>query len=129
MAIGVFGSMLERRFGPLVVVAIFLLSGAAGSALAVATEAPPVLGDSALVMGGNGAALGLLTAWLVDHRLAARRGEERDGDQLGVYVIAAVLVLLSVAVREANIAVAAGGAAAGALLGPVMPVFTRRAAF
>ncbi|MFN2616850.1 MAG: rhomboid family intramembrane serine protease [Thermoleophilaceae bacterium] len=129
MVIGVFGSMLERRFGPFAVIAIFLLAGAAGSALAVASDAPPVLGDSADVLGGNGAALGLLTAWLVDHRLAARRGEDRDGDLLGVYVIAAVLVLLSVAVSEANIAAAAGGAAVGALVGPVMPVFTRRAAF
>jgi hypothetical protein len=46
-----------------------------------------------------------------------------------VYVIATVLVLLSVAVQEANIAAAAGGAATGALLGPVLPVFTRREPF
>jgi membrane associated rhomboid family serine protease len=129
VSIGVFGSMLERRFGPLAVVATFLLAGTAGAALAAVTEAPPLLGDSALVLGGNGAALGLLTAWLVDHRLAARRGEERDGDLLGVYVIAAVLVLLSVAVQEANIAAAAAGAVTGALLGTLVPVFTRREAF
>jgi membrane associated rhomboid family serine protease len=129
VAIGIFGSMLERRFGRLAVVTTFLLSGAAGSGLAVATDAPPLLGNSSQVLGGNGAALGLLMAWLVDHRLAARRGEERDGDLLGVYVIAAVLVLLSVAVEEANIAVAAGGAAVGTLLGPAMSAFTRREAF
>jgi hypothetical protein len=108
---------------------VFLATGAAGSALAVATGASPLLGDSPVVLGGNGAALGLLTAWLVDHRLAGRRGEERDGDLLGVYVMAGVLVLLAVAVEEANIAVAAGGAAAGALLGLGLPLFTRREAF
>jgi membrane associated rhomboid family serine protease len=129
VAIGIFGAMLERRFGPLAVIAIFLLSGAAGSALAVAAAAPPLLGDSPEVLGGNGAALGLLTAWLVDHRLAASCGDERDGDLLGVYVIAGVLVLLSVAVQEANVVVAAGGAATGALLGLGLPVFTRREAF
>src|SRR5215210_6468525 len=65
VAVAVFGSMLERRFGPLAVLVIFLLSGAAGSALASVTDAPPLLGDSPEVLGGNGAALGRLTAWLV----------------------------------------------------------------
>ena len=129
VAIGIFGSMLERRFGPLSVLVAFLLCGTAGSALAVATGASSVLGNSPEVIGGNGAALGLLTAWLVDHQLAARRGDERDGDLLGVYVIAGVLVLLSLAVQEANIAAAAGGAAVGALLGLALPLFTRREAF
>ena len=45
---------------------------------------------------------------------------------LGVYVIAGVLVLLSLAAAEANIAAAVGGAAAGAILGLALPVFTRR---
>jgi membrane associated rhomboid family serine protease len=129
VAVGVFGSMLERRFGPLAVLVTFLLCGAAGAALGVATGAPTLLGDSKELLGGNGAALGLLTAWLVDHQLAARRGEERDGDLLGVYVIAGVLVLLSIAVEEANIAVAAGGAAVGALLGAALPLFTRRESY
>jgi hypothetical protein len=45
---------------------------------------------------------------------------------LGVGVVAAVLVLLSLAVEEANIGAAVGGAAAGALLGLALPLFTRR---
>ena len=53
--------------------------------------------------GANGAALGLLCAWLVDDRLAARRSDERDNDLLGVYVIAIALVLLSLAEEAANI--------------------------
>ena len=65
------------------------------------------------VLGANGAALGLLCAWLVDDRLAARRGDERDNDLLGVYVIAVVLVLLSLAEEAANIGAAVGGAAGG----------------
>jgi len=35
-------------------------------------------------------------------------------------------VLLSLAAVEANIGAALGGAAAGALLGPALPLFTRR---
>ena len=128
VAVAIFGTMLERRFGAVPVVALFLLCGAAGCALAVAVEAPPLLENLPIypVLGANGAALGLLCAWLVDDRAAARRRDERDNDLLGVYVIAAVLVLLSLAVEEANIAAAAGGAAAGAVLGLALPLFTKR---
>jgi membrane associated rhomboid family serine protease len=128
LAAGIFGTMIERRFGAFPVVALFVLSGAAGSAVAVALEAPPLLDDAVIypVLGANGAALGLLCAWLVDHRRAARRGHEREADMIGVYVIAAVLVLLSLAATEANIAAAVGGAVAGSVLGLALPLFTRR---
>jgi membrane associated rhomboid family serine protease len=98
--------------------------------VAVGLDSPALFSDDGLtpVLGANGAALGLLTAWLVDDRLAARRGEERGNDMLGVAVLAAVLVLLSVAVKEANIAAALGGGVAGALLGATLPLFTRRRA-
>jgi membrane associated rhomboid family serine protease len=128
VAVGIFGTMLERRFGPLPVVLTFVLAGAAGAALTTTLETPPLLDDSAvyLVFGANGAALGLLCAWLVDDRLSARRGNERDNDLVGVYVIAAVLVLLSLTTEEANIAAAVGGALVGAVIGLVLPVFTRK---
>jgi membrane associated rhomboid family serine protease len=130
MAAGVFGTLLERRYGPMAVIAIFVLGGAAGCALAVQLDAPALLSSPIFtpVLGANGAALALLVAWLVDDRVAARRGEERSNDMLGVAVFAAVLVLLSVAVEEANIAAAAGGAVAGALLGAALPIFNRRPA-
>ena len=128
LAVGIFGTLIERRHGWFPVLAIFLGAGAAGSALAVAREAPPRLENDPidLVLGANGAALGLLCAWLVDDRRAARRGQDRGNDLLGVIVIAATLVLLSLAAIEANIAAAAGGALVGALLGLALPLFTRR---
>jgi membrane associated rhomboid family serine protease len=131
VAVGIFGTMLERRFGPLPVLATFVLAGAAGAELAVVLETPPLLDDQPayFVFGANGAALGLLCAWLVDDRLAARRGEDRENDLIGVYVIAAVLVLLSLTTEEANIAAAVGGAVAGALIGLALPVFTRKSRF
>jgi hypothetical protein len=85
--------------------------------------------DIFFVFGGNGAALGLLCAWLVDDRMAARRGEDRENDLLGVYVVAIVLVLLSLAEESANIGAAVGGGLAGSLLGLVLPVFTRKSAY
>ena len=127
VAVGIFGTLIERRFGAFATIALFLLSGAAGCALAVALEAPALFEDSIYaILGANGAALGLLTAWTVDHRRAARRGYEREADMIGVYVVAGVLLLLSLAAPEANIAAAVGGAAAGAVLGLALPLFTRR---
>ena len=128
VSVAIFGSMLERRFGPIPVVLTFVLCGAAGCALAVQLDVPPLFADffRTPVYGANGAALGLTCAWLVDDRRAARRGAERENDLLGAGVIAVVLVLLSLTVEEANIAAAAGGAVAGALIGFVLPLFTRR---
>lgn len=129
--VGIFGTLLERRFGALVSLLVFVLSGAAGAALAVVLETPPLIGDFPIysVFGANGAALGMLCAWLVDDRLAARRGEERENDLIGVYVIGIVLVLLSLATEEANIAAAVGGAAVGSVLGLVLRLFTRQRAY
>ena len=110
VATAIFGAQLEMRFGRIAVVAIFLLSGAAGAALAAGTDLLPALG-------ANGAALGLLCAWLVDDRRSLRRGDDRESDLIGVYVFGAVLFLLSVAEETASIAAAVGGAGTGALSG------------
>jgi hypothetical protein len=93
-----------------------MLAGAGGAALGVALDDFPVLG-------GNGAALGLLTAWLVDDRLSARRGTDRENDLLGVYVIAALLVLVPVADPSASFYAGLGGAAVGAVAGAVISPF------
>jgi membrane associated rhomboid family serine protease len=129
VAVGIFGTLLERRFGPVAVVATFVLAGAGGAALAAALETPPLLSDLPAwpVFGANGAALGLLCAWLVDDRMAARRGDDRENDLLGVYVIAAVLVLLSLTTEEANIGAAVGGALVGCLMGLLLPRVSRSA--
>ena len=127
IGVGIFGTLLERRFGPVPVVLTFLLAGAAGSGLAATLETPPLLADAQAwrVWGANGAALGMLCAWLVDDRLAARRGDDRENDLLGTYVIAAVLVLLSLTTEQANIGAAVGGALAGSAIGLLLPRLTR----
>ena len=110
VAVAVFGTHLERRFGLAAPVAVFLLAGAAGAAAALGLGLLPAYG-------ANGAALGLLAAWLVEDRRAHARGEDRGNDLIGVYVFAAVLILLSVAEPTASLGAAAGGTVAGAVLG------------
>jgi membrane associated rhomboid family serine protease len=116
VSIGIFGTMFERRFGPVAALVVALLAGAGGSALAVGLDDFPVLG-------GNGIALGLLTAWLVDDRLSARRGTDRENDLLGVYVIAVLLLLIPVAEEDASFYAGIGGAAVGAVSGAVLSPF------
>jgi len=118
VATALFGTHLERRFGATAAVLTFLLAGAAGAALSVVVGISPAIG-------ANGAALGLLCAWLVDDRRAARRGDNRENDLLGVYVIAALLALLPVAAEQASVAAGVGGAAAGALIGLLLSSFRR----
>jgi membrane associated rhomboid family serine protease len=115
-ATGVFGTLLERRFGPLFTIGTFVLAGAGGAALAL-------LADDLPTLGANGAALGLLCAWLVDDWLARRRGNDRENDLLGVYVFMAVLFLLSVAEPDASVFAAVGGAGVGAVMGAIASPF------
>jgi membrane associated rhomboid family serine protease len=117
-ATGIFGMHLERRFGRLVPVLIFVAAGAAGAALSDAADVLPAVG-------ANGAALGLLCAWLVEDRRAARRGADRENDLLGVYVIAGLLLALSLATEDASIVAALGGAAIGALAGLLLSAVRR----
>ena len=124
VTVGVFGTLLERRFGWFAVIAVFLGAGAAGAAAAVAADLSPPFEDGTLflVLGANGSALGLLAAWYVEDRRAGGRG----GDMLGVIVFAVLLALLPLAVTEASFVAGFTGAATGALLGLVLPVFARR---
>ena len=128
LTVGIFGSLIERRFGWFCVLFVFLAAGAAGAAAAVAADIAPPFEDFPIyaVLGANGAALGLLAAWYVDDRRAARRGDDRDSDLLGVYVIAAVLLLMPLAATEASAVAGVTGCLAGALLGFALPLFARR---
>jgi membrane associated rhomboid family serine protease len=118
VATGIFGTFVERRFGQGAALLVFLLGATAGGALTVALDVYPAIG-------ANGAALALLTAWVVDDRLAFRRGDDRANDLIGVAVIAGVLLLLPLADADTSWAAGLGGAAAGAVIGAVMSPFRR----
>jgi membrane associated rhomboid family serine protease len=95
-AIGLYGWLIERRHGPLAVLALFAIGGVGGTAATAAAYSVPV------VLGANGAALALLVAWAIPDLLALRAREEIDGDLLGTAVIAAVVALMPLVVPGAS---------------------------
>jgi membrane associated rhomboid family serine protease len=109
-----FGWLLERRHGPWAPPIVFLLGGAAGSALVVAVD------EGGVALGANSGALALLAAWTLRGLLARRRGEEDGADLLGVLAFAVVLVLLPLATYDAHSLAGLGGGLAGLVLGLVL---------
>jgi membrane associated rhomboid family serine protease/DNA-directed RNA polymerase subunit RPC12/RpoP len=111
-SIALFGWLLERRHGSWAVLLVFLAAGAGGAYIDIA-----LAGSSDVVLGANGAALGLLAAWAMRDVLGRRAGREDDSDLLGVLAIAALLVLLPLASNEAGGVAGLAGGAIGIVLG------------
>ena len=119
LTVGIFGWLVERRHGFLLVPALFLAGGIAGNLAASAV-------GQELVLGGGGGALALLAAWAVPVVQGRRREPEEDeADLLGTAVLALSLVVLGAVVDNGSVvAVVAGGAVgalAGLLLGALRP--------
>jgi len=114
LAIALFGTLLEQRHGPVVVLLLFCLTGMGGAAAAAALESWP------LALGANGAALGLLGAWVVRPAIETRRGLEPEADLVGAAIIAAVLLAMPLVVPEASPTAGTAGLLAGLLTGAVL---------
>jgi membrane associated rhomboid family serine protease len=108
--IALYGTLLERRHGPVALAALFLAGGVGGAALASQAG-----GHAAL--GGNGVALAVLVAWALPDLFALRAGEEIDGDLLGTAVLAVVVALMPLAVPHANWVPDGVGLLSGAIIG------------
>lgn len=111
LAVAVFGGLLERRHGPLVVLMLFFAAGVSG---ALAAE---VVYPVAIVTGANAGALALLAAWAAPSMLAARAGDYYEGDLLGTGAIAVVLLAMPYARPEVSWLAGVTGAALGLTLG------------
>jgi membrane associated rhomboid family serine protease len=111
-AVAIFGTLVERRDGPLAVLLLFVLGGSGGIAVAVATA------PDTIVLGANGAALALLCAWAVPPLLAHRSGHgDPDDDLIGAFVYGLVLIAISFVIPEADPVTAAVGLVVGFLGG------------
>ena len=93
LAIGIFGSAVERRLGSLATATLILATGTLGMIAAGAAESAG-LTDTLVAAGGNGVALGLLGAWLMLWNAEAKTHFSEPLDTVGVTVAAAVLLLL-----------------------------------
>ncbi len=111
VAVAVFGTLLERRHGPVVVLALFFGAGAAGALAALAAYPLPI------VSGANAAALALIAAWAAPDLRAARAGTYYEGDLLGASAIAGLLLLVPFARPEASWLAGVVGALIGLIAG------------
>ena len=110
-AIAVYGWLLERRHGPLVVLVLFAVGAIGGAAITAADSTLP------LALGGNGGALALLIAWAIPDLLSLRAGEEIEGDLLGTAVVGVVVALMPLVAPSASWISDATGVLAGTLIG------------
>ena len=111
LAVAIFGWLLERRHGPVVVLALFVGAGATGALVASAAYSTPI------VSGGNAAALALLAAWAAPDLEPARTGSYREGDLLGAAAIAALLLAIPFARPETSWLAGVTGGALGLVVG------------
>jgi membrane associated rhomboid family serine protease len=117
--VAVFGWLLERRHGPLVVLALFALGGVGGAAATVA------LWDNPVAAGANGAALALLIAWAIPDLISLRRHEEIDGDLLGTAAVGIVVALMPLVITDASWISDGVGALGGIAVGAPMALSER----
>ncbi|HEX6391157.1 MAG TPA: rhomboid family intramembrane serine protease [Solirubrobacteraceae bacterium] len=120
LAIALFGFLLERHHGPIVVLLVFVLSGMGGIAAAAALETDPI------AFGGNGAALGLLAAWAMPVIRARRRGIEDEADLLGTLAIACCVAAMPIATTDANPITGVVGLFAGGVIGLLLSALAPR---
>jgi hypothetical protein len=111
LAVALFGWLLERRYGPAMVLALFLGASATGALVALAVY------PFAIVEGANAGALALLGAWAVPDLEAARAGEHYEGDLLGTAAIAALLLAIPFAHAELSWLAGVTGGALGLVVG------------
>jgi membrane associated rhomboid family serine protease len=109
--IGVFGWLLERRHGPILVLALFAAGGIGGQAVSIAVF------SGHEYLGAQGAALALMAAWAVPDLITFRREGEVEGDVIGIAVLTAVLAILPLASPEASYVSLGVGLLAGLILG------------
>jgi membrane associated rhomboid family serine protease len=120
LAVAVFGSQVERRHGPVAVLALFLIGASGGAWLASVVE------PDAIVAGANGGALALLCAWAVPDLIAHRHGQDYEGDLMGAAAFAVVLLMLPVAIGNANAIQGGFGVIVGYLGGLLLVRLERR---
>jgi membrane associated rhomboid family serine protease len=111
LGFAMFGSGIEKRFGPIAVVALWFTAGAAG--VGMKALADPAHG----ALGAMGCVAGALLAWTV---YVVNREDLRDYDALGLAAAGLVICVLPLATATASVWMLLGGALAGLIFGFVL---------
>ena len=125
LGIVIFGAAVESRLGTVSTLILIVACGALGMLAAVGIEDALDGSGTLLAAGGNGIALGLLTAWALMKASELRADPEGDVEVIGAAVAAAVLIMLPLVEDFANVFVGLSGALVGAACG-LVAVLSRR---
>ncbi len=115
IALVIFAGGVERRLGSVAVTVLLLACGSLG--MLAAAGIADAEGEFALIGGGNGMALGAITAWFAIRRVEAHRSIAQEYDLVGVAVAAAVVLLLPVFESSADVFAGLAGGLVGGLAG------------
>jgi membrane associated rhomboid family serine protease len=115
VGLAIFSIALERRLGSLATGLLLIACGSLG--MLVAGGIAGGQGDITVIAGGNGMALGAVTAWFAIRRSEAHGAIDDDYDVIGVVVAAAVLLMLPIFDSTANVFAGLIGGAVGGLAG------------
>jgi membrane associated rhomboid family serine protease len=126
VGIAIFGVAVEQRLGLVPTVVLILACGGLGMLAADGIQtAFASHNDVLLAAGGNGIALGLLSAWAVMRAAEVRAHPDEDVELIGAAVAAAVLILLPLVDDYANVFAGLAGALVGAACGLAAAVARR----
>ena len=115
LCVAIFGVLLERRHGSLLLVVLWLVAATGGAAVVAGLERFPI------ALGANAGALAFLSAWVVPVLLARRKRpqEDDDADLMGVLVIGLVVAALPISGSYSALA-GAWGVVTGVLAGLIL---------
>jgi membrane associated rhomboid family serine protease len=122
LALAIFSTGVERRLGTVPTLILLLACGSLGALAATAAASD---GSLTYIAGGNGMALGALSAWFVLRRHEARGAIGEEYDVVGVAVCAGVLLALPLFAPSADFLAGLVGGAVGALAGLAATAFHR----
>ncbi len=115
VGLAIFATGVERRLGTPATALLLLACGALG--MLAASGIANGRGETEVIAGGNGMALGALAAWFALRRAEAHGAIDEDYDTIGVVIAAAVLLALPIFDSAADPFAGLVGAAVGALAG------------
>jgi membrane associated rhomboid family serine protease len=122
VGLAIFGTGLERRLGTVPTAVLLIACGALGM---LAAGFVSTAEDGSVVAGGNGIALGAVTAWFAIRRAEVHGVIGEDYDAIGVAVAAVVLIALPLFVPTADFVAGLVGGAVGGLAGLASTAFHR----